>query len=68
MIEIDLYTLAKEAPESFERYWGEIKKEWNLDEEHKEIFKTVYCHGYCKSLDEIVSVIQRQDLKPQAVC
>lgn len=68
MIEVDLYTLAKEAPEHFEDMWAEMRRELNVSEEHREIFKTVYCHGYCKALNGIVEMIERETIKPQAVC
>lgn len=68
MIEVDLNTLAQQAPEHFKVMWAEMKKELDIREEYREIFETVYCHGYCKALDGIVTMIERETIKPQAVC
>lgn len=68
MIELDLYELAKRAPEDFKGFWKEMRKELNINEEYKDIFENVFCHGFCKALDEIVGIIARETIKPQAVC
>lgn len=68
MIELDLYELAKRAPEDFKRFWEMMQKELNISDEYRDIFENVFCHGFCKALDEIVGIIERDRIKPQAVC
>lgn len=67
-IEIDLYDLAKGSPEAFKSFWEELKKELTLDERHKSLFESVFCHGYCKCLDDIARIIENHNIKPMGEC
>lgn len=68
MIEVDLDTLAKQAPERFKGMWAEMKRDLNINDDYHDIFEAVYCHGYCRALSVIAEMIERENIKPQAIC